>query len=89
MISTLPAQHTTFFHLVNARYVHVFVSSSNLSSKYKKVGVLPIRIVKSKLGVGNLSVVKIYIIRPKPGPVAKNATSRPSRWESNPRPLDY
>ena len=31
----------------------------------------------------------IYIIRPKPGPVAKNATPRPSDWESNPRPLDY
>ena len=28
----------------------------------------------------------IYIIRPKPGPVAKNATPRPSGWESNPRP---
>ena len=25
------------------------------------------------LCVGNSSVVKIYIIRPKPGPVAKNA----------------
>ena len=25
--------------------------------------------------LGNSSVVKIYIIRPKPGPVAKNATS--------------
>ena len=23
------------------------------------------------------------------GPVAKNATPRPSGWESNPRPLDY
>ena len=39
--------------------------------------------------LGNSSVVKIYIIRPKPGSVAKNATSRPSGWESNPRPLDY
>ena len=39
--------------------------------------------------VENSSVVKIYIIIPKPGPVAKNATSRPSGWESNPRPLDY
>ena len=37
---------------------------------------------KSKLCLGNSSVVKIYIIRPKPGPVAKNATP-------NPRPLDY
>ena len=37
---------------------------------------------KSKLWVENSSVVKIYIIRPKPGPVAKNATP-------NPRPLDY
>ena len=36
---------------------------------------------KSELCVGNLSVVKIYIIRPKPGPVAKNATPRPSGWE--------
>ena len=27
---------------------------------------------------------KIYIIRPKPGPVAKNATPKPSGWESNP-----
>ena len=26
--------------------------------------------------------------KPKPGPVAKNATPRPSGWESNPRPLD-
>ena len=25
----------------------------------------------------------IYIIRPKPGPAAKNATPRPSGWESN------
>ena len=41
----------------------------------------------SMLYVGNSSVVKIYIIRPKPGPVAKNATPRPSGWESNPRPL--
>ena len=41
------------------------------------------------LCVGNSSVVKIYIIRPKPGLVAKNATPRPSGWESNPRPLDY
>ena len=30
----------------------------------------------------------LYIIRPKPGPVAKNAIPRPSGWESNPRPLD-
>ena len=44
---------------------------------------------KSMLCVGNSSVVKIYIIRPKPGPVAKNATPRPAGWESNPRPLDY
>ena len=36
------------------------------------------------LCVGNSSVVKKYIIRPKPGPVAKNATPRPSGWESNP-----
>ena len=42
-----------------------------------------------KLGVGNSSVVKIYIMRPKPGPVAKNATPRPSGLESNPRSLDY
>ena len=42
------------------------------------------------LSVGNSSVVKIYIISSKPGPVAKNVTPRPSgRWESNPRPLDY
>ena len=46
--------------------------------------------MKVKVCVGNSSVVKIYIIRPKPGPVAKNATPlRPSGWESNPRPLDY
>ena len=33
---------------------------------------------------------KIYIIiRPKPGRVAKNATPRPSGWESNLYPLDY
>ena len=38
---------------------------------------------KSKLCVGNSSVIKIYIIRPKPGPIAKNATPRPSGWESN------
>ena len=31
----------------------------------------------------------MYIIRPKPGPVAKNATPRPSSWKSNPRLLDY
>ena len=42
--------------------------------------------LKSKLRVGNSSVVKIYIIRPKPGPVAKNATPTPSGWESNPNP---
>ena len=30
--------------------------------------------------LGNPSVVKIYIIRPKLGPVAKNATPRPSDW---------
>ena len=39
---------------------------------------------KSKLCVGNSSVVKIYIMRPKLGLVAKNATPRPSGWESNP-----
>ena len=44
---------------------------------------------ESEMYVGNSSVVKIYIIRPKPGAVAKNATPRPSGWESNPRPLDY
>ena len=33
------------------------------------------------------NVVKIYIIRPKPGPVPKNATPRRSGWESNPRHL--
>ena len=32
---------------------------------------------------------RLYIIRPQPGPVVKNATPRPSDWESNPRPLDY
>ena len=42
-----------------------------------------------RLCVGNSSVDKIYIIRPKPGSVAKNTTPRPSGWESNPRPLDY
>ena len=31
-------------------------------------------------------IIKIYIIRPKPGPFAKNATPSPSGWESNPRP---
>ena len=31
--------------------------------------------------VGNLSVVKIYIIRPKPGPVAKNTTPRAPQSE--------
>ena len=35
------------------------------------------------------SVVKIYIVRPKPGTVAKNATPRPSSWKSNLRLLDY
>ena len=44
---------------------------------------------RKKLCVGNSSVVKIYVIRPKQGPFAKNATPRPSGWESNPRPLDY
>ena len=44
---------------------------------------------KLRLCVGNSSVDKIYIIRPKPGPVAKNATPRPSGWELNPRPVDY
>ena len=31
----------------------------------------------------------IHYIKPKPGVVAKNATTRPSDWESNTRPLDY
>ena len=31
--------------------------------------------------LGNSTVVKIYIIRPKLGPVAKNATPRSSVWE--------
>ena len=34
---------------------------------------------KSKLCLGNLSVVKIYIIRPKPGPVAKKCNSKAFR----------
>ena len=34
--------------------------------------------VKVTVCVGNSSVDNIYIIRPKPGPVAKNATPRPS-----------
>ena len=33
--------------------------------------------------VGNWSVVKVYLIRPKPGPVARDAAPRPSSWESN------
>ena len=37
--------------------------------------------------VYNPIINKIYLIRPKPGPVAKNATPRPSGWEWNPRPL--
>ena len=41
--------------------------------------------MKIKVCVGNSSVVKIYIIRLKPGPVAKGLP-RPSGWESNPRP---
>ena len=39
---------------------------------------------KSMLCVGNSSVVKIYIIRPKPGPVAKNATSKAFRLGMEP-----
>ena len=35
---------------------------------------------KLKLCVRNSSVVKIYIIRPKPGPVAKNATPNAYHW---------
>ena len=31
----------------------------------------------------------LYIAKTKPGPVAKNATTRPSDWEWNPRPLNY
>ena len=31
--------------------------------------------------------MKIYIIRPKPGPVAKNATPRPSGFDSQPEGL--
>ena len=56
---------------------------------YIRCNIQLIQLRKSKLCVGNSSAVKIYIIRPKPGPVAKNATPRPSGWESNPRPLDY
>ena len=37
----------------------------------------------SMLYVGNSSVVKIYIIRPKPGPVAKNETPRPSEEQTS------
>ena len=36
-----------------------------------------------------VSIRYTLYIRPKPGPVAKNATPTPSGWESNPRPLDY
>ena len=32
--------------------------------------------------LGNPRVVKIYITRPKLGPVAKNAITRPSGWEA-------
>ena len=39
--------------------------------------------------LGNSSVFKIYIIRPKPGPVAKLQGLRIEGWESNPRHLDY
>ena len=42
------------------------------------------KITKLSLTLGNLSVVKIYIIRHKPGPVTKNVTPRPSGWESHP-----
>ena len=45
--------------------------------------------MKFKVMFRNWSVVKIYIIRPKPGSVAKNATPRPSGRELNMRPLDY
>ena len=39
--------------------------------------------MKNKVMCRKFEVVTIYIIRPKPGPVAKNATPRPSGWESN------
>ena len=45
--------------------------------------------MKFKVMFRNSSVVKIYMIRPKSGAVAKNATPRPSSWESKPRLLDY
>ena len=49
---------------------------------YKRIQVDSLRCLTTcctlKLCVGNSSVLKIYIIRRKLGPVAKNATSRPS-----------
>ena len=43
--------------------------------------------------VSNMCICNADIIyntqRPKPGPVAENATPWPSSWASNARPLDY
>ena len=35
------------------------------------------------LEISSVDKIYMYIIRPKPGPAAKNATPRPSGWESN------
>ena len=45
--------------------------------------------MKFKVMFRKSSVVKIYTIRRNPGPVAKNATPRPSGWDYNLRPQDY
>ena len=45
-------------------------------SNSRKSHPFPTKVHISWLCLGNSSVVKIYIIRPKQGPVAKNATPR-------------
>ena len=65
-------------------YIYILYIVHNTDEyEYNLAFTLVVNRWKLRLCVGNSSVVKIYIIRPKPGPVAKNATPRPSGWESN------
>ena len=79
-----------WYYLYNISYVSYTAYKIN-DIIIDKISVLRILILKGMRARDQPAYLtpKIYIIRPKPGPVAKNATPRPSGWESNPRPLDY
>ena len=72
--------HTYIYIYITHIYIYIHIYNTHI---YIHTYIYIIYIWKSKLCVGNSSIVKIYIIRPKPGPVTKNATPRPSGWESN------